>query len=111
MRGSRACSRCLAGGVVSQAPIRRSRQRAGGRHDHVSGTGLLIHEIERDLEACSCRWGERARGLVTLPSSRPPQRRVRVGGLHVSEQVVRAGQELALAMVAIFFPRRFAMAV
>ncbi len=77
----------------------------------MSGTGLLIHEIERDLEACSCRWGERARGLVTLPSSRPPQRRVRVGGLHVSEQVVRAGQELALAMVAIFFPRRFAMAV
>ena len=34
----------------------------------MSGTGLLIHEIERGLEACSCRWGERARGLVTLPS-------------------------------------------
>jgi hypothetical protein len=33
----------------------------------VSGTGLLIHVIERGLVACSCRWGERARGLVTLP--------------------------------------------
>ncbi len=52
---SRACSRCVAGGVVSQAPNRRSRQRAGGRHDHVPGTGLLIHEIEHKLDVTYVR--------------------------------------------------------
>ena len=44
----------VAGGVVSQAPIRR-RLSAGGCHDHVSGTGLLSQMIERGAGAGSCR--------------------------------------------------------
>ena len=79
----------------------------------MSGTGLLIHEIERDLEACSCRWGERARGLVT-----PPVFKAAGGGVFVSVACVSASRWYArvsslraIAMVAIFFPRRFAMAV
>ncbi len=31
-----------------------------------SGTGLLSQMIERGRAAGSCRWSERARGLVTL---------------------------------------------
>ena len=65
--GSRMWSRGVAGGVVSQAPIRTSPRRVAGCHDQMSGTGLLSHVIERGLSACSCRWGERARGLATLP--------------------------------------------
>jgi len=59
----------LAGGVVSQAPIRRRPRRAGGCHDHVSGTGLLSHVIERGAGAGSCRKSELTRGLATLPVS------------------------------------------
>ena len=36
-QGSCAGSRCVAGGVVSQAPIRRRASVRGGCHDHVSG--------------------------------------------------------------------------
>ena len=93
-QGSCAGSRCVAGGVISQAPIRR-RPVAGGCHDHVSGTGLLSQMIERGAGAGSCRKGERARGLATLPSSRPPRRLGRAGGLHVGQQVPGAGQQLA----------------
>ena len=57
-------------GLASTHPA--PRQRAGGCHDHVSGTGLLSQMIERGAGAGSCRRSERARGLVTLPSSRPP---------------------------------------
>ena len=57
-------------GLASTHPA--PRQRAGGCHDHVSGTGLLSQKIERGAGAGSCRRSERARGLVTLPSSRPP---------------------------------------
>jgi hypothetical protein len=55
----------VAGGVVSQAPIRR--RVSARRHDHVSGTGLLSQMIERGLAACSCRKSERARGLAAPP--------------------------------------------
>jgi hypothetical protein len=44
------------------------------------GTGLLSQKIERGAGAGSCRRGERTRGLATLPSSRPLQRRAGVGG-------------------------------
>ena len=59
------------------------------------GTGLLSQMIELGAGAGSCRKSERARGLATLPSSRPPRRRCRVGGLQVIEQVPGAGQQLA----------------
>ena len=38
-------------------------QRAGGCHDHVSGTGLLSQMIERGAGACSCRRSERDCGV------------------------------------------------
>jgi hypothetical protein len=38
-------------GLASTHPA--PHQRAGGCHDHVSGTGLLSHVIERGLVACS----------------------------------------------------------
>ena len=50
----------------SAPPVRQ----CGGCHDHVSGTGLLRHVIECGLAACSCRNGERTRGLATLPFRR-----------------------------------------
>jgi len=59
-----------------QAPIRHLRARGRGRHDHLSGTGLLSQMIERDADAGSCRRGERARGLVTSRSWGPSSRRV-----------------------------------
>ena len=40
------------------------------------GTGLLSQMIERGRVAGSCRMGERARSLVTLPVQGPPGRRV-----------------------------------
>jgi hypothetical protein len=99
----------LAGGVVSQAPIRR-RQCAGGCHDHVSGTGLLSHVIERGVSAGSCRKSERTRGL------RPSRRHGRRSGVLASACIwssrcqARVSSLRAIAMVATFFPRRFAMA-
>src|SRR5712691_12949209 len=82
-------------GLTSTHPV--PRQRAGGCHDHVSGTGLLSHEIERGLATGSCRKGERTRGFGDPPVSRPPQRRAGTGtgGLHLVEQVPGAGQQLA----------------
>jgi hypothetical protein len=53
------------------------------------------HEIERGADVGSCRNGELTRGLATLPFSRPPQRRARIGGLHLGQQVPGAGQQLA----------------
>jgi len=52
-------------GLASTHPA--PRQRAGGCHDHMSGTGLLSQMIERGAGAGSCRDSERARGLVTPP--------------------------------------------
>ena len=80
-------------GLTSTHPA--PRQRAGGCHDHVSGTGLLSHEIEHGLAAGSCRRYELTRGLATLPSSRPPRRRRGAGCFHVGQQVPGAGQQLA----------------
>ena len=67
------------------APVR-------GCHDHMSGTGLLSHVIERGAGAGSCRKSELTRGLATLPVSWPPRRRAGVGGLQLSKQVPGAGQ-------------------
>jgi hypothetical protein len=84
---------------------------AGGCHDHVSGTGLLSHVIERGAGAGSCRMGELTRGLATLPSSWPP-RRVLASAVCISDSrcQARVTSLRATAMVAIFFPRRLAMA-
>jgi len=82
----------------------------GGCHDHVSGTGLLSQMIERGAGAGSCRMGERARGLATLP----PHGRGGVAGpaacMSDSRCQARVSSLRAIAMVAIFFPRRLAMA-
>ena len=80
-------------GLTSTHPA--PRQYAGGCHDHVSGTGLLSHVIERGAGAGSCRKSELTRGLATLPVSWPPRRRAGVGGLQLSKQVPGAGQQLA----------------
>ena len=99
----------LAGGVVSQAPIRR--RQCGGCHDHVSGTGLLSHVIERGLPAGSCR-------ITSAPGAWRPSRLhgrrsgafVSVACISLSRCQARVSSLRATAMVAIFFPRRFAMA-
>jgi hypothetical protein len=59
----------LAGGVVSQAPIRRRASVRAAAMTMFPGTGLLSQMIERGAGAGSCRESELARGLVTLPSS------------------------------------------
>ena len=94
LSGSRAGSRCVAGGVVSQAPIRRRASVRAAAMTICPGTGLLSQKIELGAGAGSCRRSERARGLVTLPSSRP-RRRCRAGSLHVGQQVPGAGEQLA----------------
>ena len=87
--------RCVAGGVVSQAPIRRRASVRGGCHDHVSGNRAAQSDDRARRWRRLMPKGERARGLTTLPSSRPPRRLVRAGGLHVGQQVPGAGQQLA----------------
>ena len=89
LSGSCAGSRCVAGGVVSQAPIRRRASVRAAAMTMCPGTGLLSQMIERGAGAGSCRRSERARGLATLPSSRP-RRRV-CAGLQIGQQVVRRG--------------------
>ena len=93
-------------------PFGAAQACARGCHDGVSGTRLLSQMIERGLTAFSCRKNERARGLVTLLFSRPVRRTVRPGGLGVGEQVpgARSAALRAIAMVAIFFPLRLAIA-
>jgi len=84
---------------------------AGGCHDHVSGTGLLSHVIERGGGAGSCRRSELTRGLRP---SRLHGRRSGVlawaGSISESRCQARVTSLRATAMVAIFFPRRLAMA-
>jgi hypothetical protein len=76
----------------------------------MSGTGLLSHVIERGAGAGSCRKSELTRGLATLRSHG------RRGGVLASAACSSASRCQArvsslreIAMVAIFFPRRFAM--
>jgi hypothetical protein len=78
--------------------------------------------IERGLVAGSCRMGERARGLVTLPvcgcavaaQAAPVGGAAGLGVLSAwapaSRWQARVSSLRAIAMVAIFFPRRLAMA-
>ena len=49
------CSRCVAGGVVWQAPIRRRASVRAAAMTMCPGTGLLSQMIERGLAAGSCR--------------------------------------------------------
>jgi hypothetical protein len=56
----------VAGGVVSQAPIRRRACVAAGAMTMCSGTGLLSQMIERGRDGRLMPRGERARGLATL---------------------------------------------
>ena len=99
----------VAGGVVSQAPIRRRAGVRGGCHDHVSGTGLLSQMIERGAGAGSCR-------VASAPGAWRPFRlhgRRGVAGsvasMSASRCQARVSSLRAIAMVAIFFPRRFAI--
>ena len=85
------------------APVR-------GCHDHMSGTGLLSHVIERGAGAGSCRKSELTRGLATRPFHG------RRGGVLASAACIsesrcqaRVSSLRETAMVAIFFPRRLAM--
>jgi len=85
----------VAGGVVSQTPIRRPAGVRAGAMTMRPGTGLLSHVIERGLAAGSCRWSERARGLATsLVCGCVPGGAGGAGCLR-GEQVVGAGQEFA----------------
>ena len=96
-------------GLASTHPA--PRQRAGGCHDHVSGTGLLSQMIERGAGAGSCR-------RASSPGAwRPSRLHGRRGGvpasaacISVSRCQARVSSLRAIAMVAIFFPRRLAMA-
>ena len=84
---------------------------AGGCHDHVSGTGLLSQMIERGAGAGSCRRNELTRGLATLPShGRRSGALASAGSISASRCQARVTSLRAIAMVAIFFPRRLAMA-
>lgn len=72
LSGSCACSRSLAGGVVSQAPIRRRVIVLAAAVTMCPGPGCSVRRSSAALSVGSCRMSERARGLVTLPCSRPP---------------------------------------
>ena len=111
----------VAGGVVSQAPIRHLAGVLAGRHDHVSGDRAAQSDDRIRPVAGSCRKSELARGLVTLPvcgcvvaalAARPV---AAVSGAcaawaAASKWQARVSNLRAIAMVAIFFPRRLAMA-
>jgi hypothetical protein len=58
------------------------------------GTGLLSQMIERGLVAGSCRMGERARGLVTLP----------VCGCAVAAQAAPVGGAAGLGVLSAWAP-------
>ena len=85
------------------APVR-------GCHDHMSGTGLLSHVIERGAGAGSCR-------RASSPGAwRPSRLHGRRGGVlasvacsSASRCQARVTSLRATAMVAIFFPRRLAV--
>jgi hypothetical protein len=95
-------------GLTSTHPA--PRLRAGGCHDHVSGTGLLSHVIERGAGAGSCR-------RASSPGAwRPSRLHGRRGGVLASAACIsesrcqaRVSSLREIAMVAIFFPRRLAM--
>ena len=67
MSGVACLSRCVACGVVSQAPIRRRASVRAAAMTMCPGPGLLSHVIECGLAACSCRMDERTRGLGGPP--------------------------------------------
>ena len=88
----------VAGGVVSQAPIRRPRRRAGlGAMTICSGTGLLSHVIERGLLGRLMPHERACPGLGDLPLvfGSVAGGTGGAGGLGGGEQVVGAGQQLA----------------
>ncbi len=76
-------------GLTSTHPA--PRRRSGGCHDHVSGTGLLSHVIERGAGRRAHAEGRAHPGLGDPPVSWPPQRRAGVGGLRLGKQVPGAG--------------------
>jgi hypothetical protein len=101
----------LAGGVVSQAPIRR-RQHAGGCPDHVSGDRAARSDDRARPVAGSCRESELARGLVTLPVWGCAAVAMLASGVTgpgawpaASRCHARVSSLREIAMVAIFFPR------
>ena len=96
-------------GLTSTHPA--PRQRAGGCHDHVSGDRAAQSDDRARRGRRLMPKGELTRGLATLPSSRPPRRRaVPVACMSASRCQARVSSLRAIAMVAIFFPRRLAMA-
>jgi len=107
-------------GVARWFPVRSGRSgltsthsappSTGGCHDHVSGTGLLSHVIERGAGAGSCRRSELTRGLATLPfHGRRSGVLASAGSISDSRCQARVTSLRAIAMVAIFLPRRLAM--
>ena len=109
----------VAGGVVSQAPIRRRLRACGAAAMTMCpGTGLLSQKIERGAGAGSCRKSELTRGLVTLPVWGCAAMAVlasHAAGPGARSVVARRCQARVsslreIAMVAIFFPRRWAIA-
>ena len=96
-------------GLTSTHPA--PRQCAGGCHDHMSGTGLLSHVIERGAGAAHA-------ARASSPGAwRPSRSHGRRGGCSAwrpacsaSRCQARVSSLREIAMVAIFFPRRLAMA-
>ena len=75
------------------------------------GTGLLSQMIELGAGAGSCRKSERARGLATLRlHGRRGGSFVLVACMSASRCQARVSSLREIAMVAIFFPRRWAIA-
>ena len=100
----------LAGGVVSQAPIRRRPGVRAAAMTMCPGPGLLSHVIERGAGAGSCR-------MASSPGAwRPSRLHGRRSGVLASPGSISASRCQArvrslreIAMVAIFLPRRLAM--
>ena len=107
----------VAGGVVSQAPIRRRPGVRDGCHDHVSGDRAAQSDDRARPVAGSCRESELARGLVTLPVWGCAAVAMLASGVTgpdawsaASRCHARVSSLREIAMVAIFFPRRLAIA-
>ena len=109
LSGSCAGSRCVAGGVVSQAPIRR---RAG-----VRAAAMTMWDRAAQSDDRARRWRRLMPQERTCPGLGDPSRLHGRGGAFESAAACRSLSRCQarvsslreIAIVAIFFPRRFAM--
>jgi hypothetical protein len=109
--GSRAGSRCVAGGVVSQAPIRRRASVRAAAMTMCPGPGCSVRRPGAALAPAH------AAGASAPGAWRPSRLHGRRGGSFVlvacmsaSRCQARVSSLRAIAMVAILVPRRWAMA-